>query len=307
MEGLLSLFNDYTFRVVALGSALLGITSGVLGCFAILKKESLLGDGVSHAALPGVVLAFLLTNQKHTLILLLGAAITGLLATFCIKIIVKYSTIKFDGALALIMSVFFGFGIALLTYAQRLPTANQAGLSGFIYGQASTLLVADIYIMSIVSIILLSIVVLLWKEFKLVIFDSIFATSIGYPTRLLNNLLSLLIVITIVLGLQTVGVILMSAMLIAPGVAARQWTNKLSVMLLYSAIFGAVSGVIGTAISSSIPRVPTGPTIVICLSSITIISLLIAPNRGILHEIYMRNKTRKRLLKDKEGCHESTN
>lgn len=301
MNEIFQLFNDYTFQIVAIGSALLGITSGVLGCFAILKKESLLGDGVSHAALPGVVLAFLLTGQKDTMVLLLGAAFTGLLATYLIKAIVKYSTIKFDSALALVMSVFFGAGVALLTYSQKLPTANQAGLKRFIYGQASTLLKSDVYLMAIISVTLLIIVLLFWKEFKLIVFDITFAISIGFPSKLLNGILSLLIVVTIIIGLQTVGVILMSAMLIAPGVAARQWTNKLSLMVLLAAIFGAFSGVVGTAISSSVTKLPTGPTIVICLSCITIFSLLFAPNRGIIYKLYRRGKIKKMLLEGKEG------
>lgn len=300
MEEILQLFNDYTFQIVALGSMIMGITSGVLGCFAILKKESLLGDGVSHAALPGVVLAFLMTGQKNTIVLLLGATATGLLATFLMKTIVKYTRIKFDSALAFVMSVFFGIGIALLTFSQKLPTANQAGLKRFIYGQASTLLKSDIYLMAIVSVILLSILFVLWKECKVIVFDPTFAYSIGLPTTFLNGLLSLLIVATIIIGLQTVGVILMSAMLIAPGVAARQWTNKLSVMVLLSAIFGALSGVMGTALSSLLTKVPTGPTIVICLSFITIISLFFAPKRGIIYKIYARKKMKRILLQSKE-------
>lgn len=161
------LLNDYTFRTVALGSCLLGVISGVLGSLAVLRKQSLIGDGVSHAALPGVVMAFLLTGSKHTEILLFGALISGLMATFLMMSIVKHSRIKFDSALALVMSVFFGLGLVLLTYVQKQPNANQAGLNRFIYGQASTLLQRDVILMALCCVILLFVVVLFWKEFKL--------------------------------------------------------------------------------------------------------------------------------------------
>ena len=297
---MLSLFSDYTFQIVAMGSAMLGVLSGVLGSFAVLRKQSLLGDGVSHAALPGVVIAFLLTGIKDTEMLLLGALITGLLATFVILGIVKTTRIKFDAALALVLSVFFGGGMVLLTYSQKIPNANQAGLDSFIYGQAAALLKSDLYLMLGCGIVMLFIVALLWKEFKLFCFDAEFASTIGFPVGRLNVLLSLLIVLAIIVGLQTVGVILMSAMLIAPAVAARQWCNRLSVMVLLSAIFGAISGVVGTMISSSISKMPTGPVIVLCVSTIAVFSLLCAPNRGIIHKIYQRQQNKKRFDQERQ-------
>lgn len=292
MEKLFAIFTDYTFQTVALGSALLGLISGVLGSFAVLRRQSLLGDGVSHAALPGVVMAFLLTGIKNTEILLLGALLTGLPATFFIMGIVRHSRIKFDSALALVMSVFFGLGLVLLTYSQKLPNANQAGLNRFIYGQASTLLQRDIVLMGVCGLVLLLFVVLFWKEFKLFSFDPEFAASLGFSTGKLNVLLSFLIVLAIIIGLQTVGVVLMSAMLIAPAVAARQWSHRLWLMVCLAAIFGALSGVIGTLLSSSYAELPTGPVIVVCVTLIAALSLLVAPRRGILHRIYLRRKTR---------------
>lgn len=296
---ILSLLTDYTFQTVALGSALLGLISGVLGSFAVLRKQSLLGDGVSHSALPGVVMAFILLDSKNTEVLLLGALLSGLLATLLIVSIVRHTRIKFDSALALVMSVFFGLGLVLLTYVQKIPNSNQAGLKRFIFGQASTLLSRDILLMSICGIILLTLVVLFWKEFKLFTFDSDYAQSLGFSPKKLNLLLSFMIVLAIIIGLQTVGVILMSAMLITPAVAARQWTNKLWVMVLLSAFFGAISGVIGTAASSMIPKLPTGPAIVVCISIIVIISILIAPGRGVLHRLYQHRKNK--LLYKMEG------
>lgn len=292
MDSFLKMLSDYTFQTVALGSALLGLISGVLGSFVVLRKQSLLGDGVSHAALPGVVLAFILLKSKNTEILLLGALITGLLSTFIMVSIVRYSRIKFDSALSLTMSVFFGLGLVLLTYVQKIPNSNQAGLNRFIFGQASTLLQRDIVLMAVCGAVLLLLVGLFWKEFKLFSFNSDFAQSLGFSPRNLNLLLSFMIVLAIIIGLQTVGVILMSAMLIAPAVAARQWTKRLWVMVLLSAVFGAVSGVIGTALSSLYAKLPTGPAIVVCVSVFVLVSVLFAPGRGLIHRLYQRRKSR---------------
>ncbi|ADY55800.1 ABC-3 protein [Syntrophobotulus glycolicus DSM 8271] len=301
MKALIFLLNDYTFQTVALGSALLGLISGVLGSFAVLRRQSLLGDGVSHSALPGVVLAFILLGSKNTEILLLGALASGLLATLLIVGIVRYTRIKFDSALALVMSVFFGLGLVLLSYVQKIPNANQAGLKRFIFGQASTLLQGDIILMAVCGTVLLALVVLFWKEFKLFTFDGDFAQSLGFSPQRLNLLLSFMIVLAIIIGLQTVGVILMSAMLIAPAVAARQWTNKLWKMVLLAAVFGAVSGVAGTTASSLAPKLPTGPAIVVCVSTIVVISVLFAPGRGVLHRLY-RHRKNKLLLRMEGGA-----
>lgn len=301
MGTLVDLLTDYTFQTVALGSALLGLISGVLGSFAVLRKQSLLGDGVSHSALPGVVMAFILTGSKNTETLLMGALVSGLMATFFITGIVRHSRIKFDSALALVMSVFFGLGLVLLTYVQKIPNSNQAGLNRFIFGQASTLLERDIILMAICGAVLLALVILFWKEFKLFTFDSDFAQSLGFSPKKMNLLLSFMIVLGIIIGLQTVGVILMSAMLIAPAVAARQWTNRLGSMASLAAVFGAVSGVAGTMASSMMPKLPTGPAIVVCISLIVVVSVLLAPGRGILFKLYQHGKN-KTILKAKGGA-----
>lgn len=297
METLNLIFTDYTLQIVALGSALLGIISGVLGSFAVIRKESLLGDAVSHAALPGIALAFLITGTKNTEILLLGALVAGLLATFLIIGISKYSRIKFDSALALILSVFFGGGLVLLTYIQKIPNANQAGLENFIFGQASTILLRDVKTIAFLGAILLLLVVAFWKEFKLVSFDVDYAESLGFDTKKITWLLFAMIVTSIIIGLQTVGVILMSAMLTAPAVAARQWTDKLHVMVVLSAFFGAISGIGGAIVSAVVSKLPTGPMIVIIISIIVIISLVLAPNRGMLWR-YGRDRKNQKLINE---------
>ena len=274
------LLHDYTFQVVALGAALLGMTSGLIGSFAVLRRQSLLGDVVSHAALPGIAAVFLMTGTKDTVWLLIGALCSGLTATGFIIGVVRYSRVKFDTALALGMSVFFGLGLVLLTYVQKIPNSNQAGLQRFIFGQAAVLLKSDILVIAVTGAALLALTLLFWKEFKLLSFDPEFARSLGLPTRSLNVLLSAMTVAAIIAGLQTVGVILMSAMLVAPAVAARQWTNRLGVMVGLAALFGAVSGVAGILASSALPKLPAGPAIVVAADVLVLISLALGRARS---------------------------
>jgi manganese/zinc/iron transport system permease protein len=286
----MELFGDYTLRMVALGSAVLGATSGVLGSFAYLRRQSLLGDAVSHAALPGIAIAFVLTGSKAPLVLMLGAALAGWFGTVLMRLIVSRSRVPFDSSLGMVLAVFFGFGLVLLTYIQKRPDASQAGLDSFLFGQAASLLRRDVATMTLLGLAALTIVALLWKEFKLLSFDSEFAASLGLPIRRLDGLLTLLLVVAIVIGLQTVGVVLMSAMIVAPAAAARQWSRRLAPMIFISAGIGVVSGVAGSVVSSVVPRLPTGPTIVLVLSGVFLVSLMGAPRRGLLWR-YLRLRT----------------
>ncbi len=288
------LLFDYTLRTVAMGSAVLGVVSGSLGSFAVLRKQSLLGDAMSHAALPGIVIAFILTRSKFSFVLLLGALVAGWIATLTMTAIVRYTRVKQDSALGLVLSVFFGFGLLLLTYVQRIPDANQAGLNSYLFGQAAALLERDVIAMALLGSVALVLMFLFWKEFKLLSFDPDFGASIGFPMRLIDTLLTTTLVIAIVVGLQAVGVVLMSAMVVAPAAAARQWTNRLSVMVLLAALFGALAGVVGALISSS-GGLATGPTIVLVISAIVVLSLLLAPNRGLLWRWLNRRSNRRRL------------
>jgi manganese/zinc/iron transport system permease protein len=279
---LYDLFFDYTLRTVALGAAILGIVSGMLGSFAVLRKQSLLGDAISHAALPGIVLSFLLTRSREPVVLMIGALIAGWLATLFMLNIIRTTRIKDDSALGLVLSVFFGLGLMLLTFTQRLPDATQAGLDKFLFGQAATLLQRDVITMAVIGLLALALLATFWKEFKLITFDPEYAASLGFPVRMLDVVLTTLLVIAIVIGLQTVGVVLMSAMIVAPAAAARQWTDKLNLMVILGGLFGALAGVSGTLISSSGERLPTGPVIVLCISVIVLFSMLFATNRGLV-------------------------
>src|SRR5438067_5970445 len=238
-------FDNYTLRTVALGAAALGAVSGALGAFAVLRRQSLLGDAISHAALPGIALAYLLTHSKAPLVLAAGAALAGWLGTLAVLAVVRQSRVPYDSALGLVLSVFFGFGLLLLTWLQKRPDASQAGLDKFLFGQAATLLADDVRALAGLGAAAVAVLALLWKEFKLLAFDPDFAASLGYPVRGLDALLTGLLVLAVVLGLQCVGVVLMSALVVAPAAAARQWTDRLGVMVLLAALFGGASGLAG--------------------------------------------------------------
>jgi len=279
---LFDLALDYTLRTVALGAMLLGLSSGVIGTYAVLRRQSLLGDAMSHAALPGIALAFLLTQSKEAPILLSGALAAGWLGALLVSAITRTTRVKLDSALGLILSVFFGFGLMLLTFIQQQAGASQAGLDRFLFGQAASLMQRDVAVMGGGTTIVLLTVLLYWKEFKLLAFDPDFARVLGLRVRFLESLLTSLLVLAIVVGLQTVGVVLMSAMVVAPAAAARQWTDRLGVMVVLGALFGILAGTSGALLSSLTPRLPTGPTIVLVVTGMVIVSLLLAPNRGLV-------------------------
>jgi manganese/zinc/iron transport system permease protein len=297
-EVLTDLAFDHTLRTIALGAAMLGIVSGALGTYAVLRKQSLLGDAMSHAALPGIALAFLLTGSKQPFALVLGAAVAGWLGTLLIMAIVRTTRIKYDSALGLVLSVFFGVGLVLLTFIQRRPDASQAGLDRFLFGQAASLLERDLVTMAALGGVALVVAAVFWKEFKLLSFDPDFGGSLGFPMRALDVVVTGLLVVAIVVGLQTVGVVLMSAMVVAPAAAARQWTDRLGLMVVLAAAIGALAGVIGAVVSSAAARMPTGPTIVVAVSFLVVVSFLLAPNRGLVWGWARDRRARRRLRLD---------
>lgn len=276
---MLDLLNNHTLRTVAIGTAMLGIVAGALGSFAVLRRQSLLGDALSHAALPGIAVAFLLFGNAP-LMFLVGAAIAGWLSTFLVMQITRHSRVPFDSALAGSLAVFFGFGLVLMTYIrkQNINHASEVGLERYLFGQAATMLESDLQAIALLGGFALLILLLFWKQFKLLSFDPDYAASLGYPVRWLDLLLTGLLVVAVVVGLQSVGVVLMSAMIVAPAAAARQWTNRLGRMVLLAAGFGALSGVAGTflsdRLSTSTRVIPTGPAIVLCAVAVVIVSLI---------------------------------
>lgn len=301
IELLRELLFDYTIRNVALGSAILGIVGGVLGSFAILRRQGLLGDALAHATLPGVCVAFMLTGSKSPAILLLGAGLSAGLGALLILAVINGTRIKQDAILGIVLSVFFGAGIVLLTYIAGSGDAGQSGLDRFIFGQAATIVREDVVTMGVLAAAALVVTALLFKEFKLLSFDPAFAASLGFPVGALNVLLTALIVVAVVVGIQAVGVVLMAAMLITPAAAARQWTDRLSAMICVSALFGAVSGVSGALISASGANLPTGPLIVLVATGILLVSLLVGRKHGFLWGWLGSRRNRREALRRAAG------
>jgi manganese/zinc/iron transport system permease protein len=290
--------RDANVRWVLLGSALLGLAGGALGAFALLRRRALLGDALAHAALPGVCLAFLVTGSKDPVALLAGAAVTGTLGTLAIGAITRHSRVKEDAALGLVLSVFFGVGIMLLTWIQKHPSGDPSGLDRFIFGQAASMLPADLELMAWLTAGLGVAVWLLFKELKLVSFDPQYGAALGFPVRGIEFLLAGMIVLAVVVGLQAVGVVLMAAMLVVPPAAARQWTDRLGVMVTLSAAFGAASGLLGSFASFLAPHLPTGPVMVLAAAMIFVVSLLFAPRRGLVVAALRATRNRRRVRRE---------
>ena len=292
----IALLGDFTVRSVALGAALVGVVAGVLGSFAVLRQQSLLGDTLSHAALPGICLGFLLAGSRQLAPILGGALVSGALAALLVLLLTRATRIKTDAALGVSLSLFFAVGTVLLTYVQRHEGAAQAGLDAFLFGQAAALLPSDLRLLVLVGGLSLMVVALGWKELKVTTFDPDFARSLGRPVVAIEFALTVLIAVAVVIGLQLVGVILMVALVIAPAAAARQWATRLEGMVVLAALFGAVSGVAGALISAAVRGLATGPVIVLVASALVLVSLLVAPERGLAWQ-FVRSALHRRSLR----------
>lgn len=286
-------FSDPNIRYVAFGSVLLSASSAIVGSFTFLNKKSLVGDAIAHAVLPGICLGFLMIGNKNPIALIVGAFVTGWISLVLVEFITTKTRIKEDTAIGLILSVFFGIGILMLTVIQKSGNASQSGLDHFLFGKAASLVGSDLITFSIVAVILVLVVLALFKEFSLLAFDKDYARSIGLPVKTIELILTSLIVLAVVIGIQAVGVVLMAAILITPAAAARFWTDKITVMFLLASLFGAISGLSGAFISYTAPSMPTGPWIVIVISTIAFISFFLAPGRGVISRYIRQAKIRK--------------
>jgi len=289
---------------VLFSTLLLGSASGMMGCLAYWKRQSLMSDALSHAALPGIVITFMLIGHKHLLLLILGAAVSALLGALLIQWVTLASRIKEDAAMGIVLSVFFGLGIMLLTIVNRTVSGNQGGLDSFIFGQAATMVRHDVQMMLLLTLVVIAIVVTLFKEWKLFLFDPDFARGIGMPLVPMNILYTFALVLTIVMGIQAVGVILMSALLIIPAVSARYWTRSFGRMIILSSVFGGLSGAVGTIISALGKGWPTGPFIVIVAVGLFVISILFGTQKGWLIQRLELRENRK-LAKGSIASHQS--
>lgn len=279
------LLRSHNTRLVVLSTAFLGMASGVVGSFLLLRKRSLMGDALSHATLPGIGIAFgvmiaLGGSGKWLPGLLLGATVSGVAGLLVMVAIRRTTRLRDDVAMGLVLSVFFGLGVAVLGIVQRLP--NAAGLEGFIYGKPASIVEADFQLIRALALVVAGVSVGLFKEFKLLCFDEGFAASQGWPVLALDILLLGLVTAVTVIGLQAVGLILIIAFLVTPPAAARFWTNSLPLMTLFAALIGAASGWLGSSISAFVPRLPAGAVIVVVAAAIFLASMLLAPARGVL-------------------------
>lgn len=290
----ISIITQYSFIVVAIGTMLLAMATGIVGTISILKGQSLIGDAVGHASLPGIILAFMISGRKSAVILMLGAIVAGIVAFMLIQIISEGSKIEADTAMAVILSAMFGMGMVLKSYIQGNPkyqSASQSGLASYIFGQAAYILREDVYIILAVSIISLALFILFYKEIKVYVFDMVYAYTIGINSRLTSLLIMIITMILIAAGLKAVGAILISSMLITPAVTGLQWSNSYEKVLVIAAVTGAVSAFLGTFISSAVKGFSTGPSIILIMSVIALFSVLFAP-RGIVRMLLNIRKMR---------------
>ncbi|MCA9230207.1 MAG: metal ABC transporter permease [Planctomycetales bacterium] len=296
MSGLPLLLGLSLSSKVMIGTALLGGMAGVVGCFAVLRGRALVGDMLAHAALPGVALAFLLMGSRSILTLSVGALATGLLAIATIAVIVRWTRTKEDAAIGIVLSTFFGAGVVLLSVVQKPAVGgNKAGLNSYLFGDPGNMLTGDLFVLALVGAILLFTVALLFKEFKVVCFDTDFAQSQGWPTLTLDLLMMASLAVVTIVGLPIVGVILMAAMIILPAATARFWTNRLHIMLLLAAAFGIAAGPLGTYLGRGFPA---GAAIVLTAASFFGVSLLLAPDRGVAARLMAEYQLRKRITRE---------
>jgi manganese/zinc/iron transport system permease protein len=284
--------KDYNTRLVVGSTALLGMTAGVIGSFLLLRKRSLMGDALSHATLPGICIAFLLVTLlggegKSLPGLLLGALVFGMIGVGCVILIRRTTRIKDDAAMGVVLSVFFGLGIALLGLIQDLPAGSAAGLESFIYGKTASMVWNDFLLIVAAAAAVLIASLLLFKELRLLCFDDEFAGAQGWPVGALDIAMLALVAIVTVIGLQAVGLILIIALLITPPAAARFWTDRLVVMIVLAALFGAAAGWIGSSWSAlggedSDQNLPAGAMIVLVAAGLFALSMVFGGARGVL-------------------------
>jgi manganese/zinc/iron transport system permease protein len=287
---------EYNTQVVLAGTSLMGVCAGLVGSFAVLRRRALIGDTLAHAALPGLCLAFLVVGHRSLPAMLFGALLSGLVGVLVITALRLGTRIKEDAAMGIVLSVFYGAGIALSRYIQNQSTAgSKAGLESYILGKPAGMILQDVLLIGGTTLVCLLLIVLLYKEFKVVSFDSEFASVQGWPALRLDLLLMAMIAVAVVIGLPAVGVVMMAALLIIPAAAARLWTQRLAMMLVIAALFGAVIGGAGTLLSAEFAGLPTGPVIVLLGTGLFVVSLLVAPQSGFLARWFDARQFRARI------------
>jgi manganese/zinc/iron transport system permease protein len=281
---------------VTIGSALLGGAAGVAGSFAVLRRRSLVGDMLAHASLPGVCLAFMITGSRNLFGLSLGALASGLLAIGLMTLVTRWTRTKEDAAIGIMLSAFFGLGIVLLSVVTRSKSGGySSGLNSYLFGEPGNMVDGDLALLTVVATLVLLLVGMLFKEFKLVAFDADFARSQGWPTLQLDLAMMAAVAVVTIVGLPIVGVILMAAMIILPAATARLWTHRLHSLLILAGTIGVVTGVVGIRISRDLPA---GPAIVLTGATLFVASLLLSPDRGVIAVLWSETRLRLRVARD---------
>ncbi|HEY3969479.1 MAG TPA: iron chelate uptake ABC transporter family permease subunit [Planctomycetaceae bacterium] len=274
-------FHDRAVQTAAVGMAFLAISSATLGCFILLRRMSLLGDSLGHAVLPGVCLGFLVNLKKDPLWILAGALASAFLASWLIGFLKRHSRLKSDAVMGLVLSGFYGIGIVLLTRIQRIPAGTQSGLRGFLFGQASAISERDLWVMGIMSLVIVLSVAVAFKELVLTSFDEGFATAIGLPVRSLHYLLMGLTALAVVISIQVMGLVLVSAMLITPAASALLFTDRMRTLVLLAVAFGVTGGLLGLNLSFLDSNFATGPFVVLTLAIVFAGAYLFSPRYGV--------------------------
>lgn len=285
----------YNTIIVLTGISLLGMCSGLVGGFAVLRGRALVGDALAHAALPGVCLAFLIVGERNLPAMLFGGFLSGLAGVAVIAGLVLVRRIREDAAIGIVLSVFYGAGIALMQYIlTHSAGGSRAGLQTYFLGQTAAMLRQDVYLVGGVALVCLTLVLLMYKEFKLNVFDPDFASVQGWPSVRIDLILMTMIALTVIISLPAVGLVLTAAMLIIPAAASRFWTEGLGRMLVLSAVLGMAVGVGGALITARV-NLPSGPVIILLGTAVFLASVLFAPRRGFIARLTSQRRFRRRL------------
>lgn len=273
---------SYNTLVVLAGVAAVGFASGVVGSMSVLRKRPLIGDAAAHAALIGVAMAFLITGRRDMATLFLGAFAAALAGLVALVMIRRFTRTREDAATAIVISVSFGTGVALFAGIQSRGLPGAAGLDTFLLGHAAALAARDAILLGIVSFLAVAVVTCFLKELTVVAFDEAYAAATGWPVAWVDIVLVSLVAVMVVVGLPAAGAVLVTALVVIPPVAARQWTHRVSTMLWLAGIFGLVAAVVGVLGSAMVSGLATGPLVVLAAASICAVSFLVAPSRGLL-------------------------
>lgn len=286
--------GDPALRLSLIGAVLLGLNCGLLGSFVVVRRMALVGDTLSHAVLPGVALGFLYSMTKDPVAILIGATLVGGFAMLVVSWIMSTTRLKQDAALGLVLSSFYAVGICLFTVIQRLPTGSKSGLDKFMFGQASALNGQDVVLIGITTALSLAFVCVFYGGLQVLSFHRGFGETLGLPMGFLHHALMLLTSFAIVVAMQAVGVVLVSAMLIIPPSAAYLLTDRLHRMVVLAAAIGVATASVGAFLSFLGNNLPTGPLMVLAGTVFFAASFLFAPRHGWLARLWRRHRRRLR-------------